>query len=186
MAEIKTYSHVVEVRDLDKLHQPFGRGQLVGNILQQNTHAERLGECAQMLNRGHRCFELALVKRFAADADVLHQKAKWNLLRYFDRALDLVHGLDAMRPGLLKPCSLEARRRGPTRSRRTWESAPSAAGCRWYETSPRFRARAACGWRNRHADARQRFRWPAPRPVTIHPAGRDAAALSRKRKWTSP
>src|ERR1700676_4332200 len=50
MAEIETYAYVVEVRNLDKLHQLVRYRELVGNILQQDAHSQRLGERAQVLD----------------------------------------------------------------------------------------------------------------------------------------
>src|SRR5580704_4218484 len=80
MADIETYAQVVEVRDLYKLHQFVWRAQFIGNIFQQDTHAQRLSESAQVFNRSHCRFELAVVKRLAAGSQVLHQEAKRNLL----------------------------------------------------------------------------------------------------------
>src|SRR5450432_2932187 len=48
-----------------------------------------------MLDGGHGGFEFVFVERFVAHADVLNQKAKWNVFGEFDGAFDFVHGFDA-------------------------------------------------------------------------------------------
>ena len=95
MAKIETHANIVEVRALDQFHQPVRSGKFVGNIFQQDAHAERLGKRPQVFDRGHGRFKLLLVKAFIRSSEMLHQKTKWNLLGDFEGALDFVHGLDA-------------------------------------------------------------------------------------------
>src|SRR5208337_4784185 len=46
----------------------------------------------------HGRFEFLFVESVVGIADVLHQKAEWNVLGGFQGAFDLVHGIDAVRP----------------------------------------------------------------------------------------
>src|ERR1700679_684919 len=98
VAAVEADSDIVEVHGADKFNQPLGRGKFVGNVLNQHAHAERFGESAQVLDGGHRRFELLFVKCFVGIADVLHQKTEWNKFSNFQGALDLVHVLDSSRP----------------------------------------------------------------------------------------
>ncbi len=95
MAEVEADAHVVEVRCPNEFHQFVRSRKLVGNVLQQNTHAQRLGECTQVFNRSHGGFEFAFIKIFATCPKVLDQEAKRYLFGDFERALDFVHRLDA-------------------------------------------------------------------------------------------
>jgi hypothetical protein len=65
-------------------------------IFSTNTaDAERLGEGAQVLDRSHGGFEFLFVKGVVGIADVLDEKAERNVFGNFERAFDLVHGVDA-------------------------------------------------------------------------------------------
>ena len=77
---IEADSHIVKVGGANELNQALWRGKLVGNVFKQHPHSQRLGKSPQMLDRGHRCFELALIKGFVRDTYVLNQKTEWNLL----------------------------------------------------------------------------------------------------------
>ena len=48
-----------------------------------------------MLDRSHGGFEFLFVKGVVRIADVLNQKAERNVLGDFERAFNLVHGIDA-------------------------------------------------------------------------------------------
>src|SRR5438552_2385478 len=96
MAEIKTDAHVVEMRSLYKFHQLVRSTQLVRNILQQDTNPQRLGKRSQVLDRSHRRLKLAVIERFAASAQVLHQKTERDLLGNFERPLDLIHSVNPL------------------------------------------------------------------------------------------
>ena len=67
----------------------------LGMFSSRICHPERLGEGAQVLDRGHGRLELVLVEFLVADADVLYQVAIGHVLGHFDGALDLVHGINA-------------------------------------------------------------------------------------------
>src|SRR5207237_7301912 len=56
----------------------------------------------------------------------------------------------------------------------------------WCGTNPQSRGRAACGWHNRGAVARQKFQLFGRRRAPTHRAVRDVAFLSRIRKLKSP
>src|SRR5947208_16261623 len=98
VSEIEANTDIVKVGRVNELHQFLRRGQLVRDILQQNTHSQGLGKGAEVLNRGHRRLEFALVESFIRGPQVLNEKTKWNLFGYLESALDLVHRLDAASP----------------------------------------------------------------------------------------
>src|SRR5438552_17570450 len=96
MAKVKTDAHVIEMGSVDKFDQLVGSAQLVGNILQQDTYAQGLGEGSQVLDGSHRCLKLAIIERFAAGAQVLDQKTERDLFRDFQGSLDLVHSVNPL------------------------------------------------------------------------------------------
>ena len=69
---------------------------------------------------------------FVADADMLHQKLKRRLLGYFQRALDFVHGGDAI--ALLHRGNVE--RRAPLRPH---SSSPYMGECMEWKVTPVLR-----------------------------------------------
>ncbi len=83
------------MRHVQQLQQLLRRRELVGNVLQQQPHAERLGEGTQVFDAAHGRVEGALIGRFSAHADVLYQEAERHLLRDLQCTLDFVHRLDA-------------------------------------------------------------------------------------------
>src|SRR5579872_2634026 len=84
MTQVETHAYVVKMAVLYELHQLFRSRQFVGNVFQKDANAQRLGESAQVLDRGHGGLEFAVIECLAAHADVLDQKTEGNLLRYFD------------------------------------------------------------------------------------------------------
>ena len=94
VAGIEAESDVVKVRRVHQFIEPLGRGDLIGDILQQQGNAQRLGEGAQMLHRSHGGIEFARIETFLGVAQVLHQETEGKRFRHFQRPLDFVHGLD--------------------------------------------------------------------------------------------
>ncbi len=97
---------------MNQLHELVGSGKVVGNILQQNTHAERLGKRPQMLDRRHRSFEFLFTETLVRRSKVLNQKPERNLLCDFKSTFDLVHGFDTA--GSIRRCNIDRRRPGTT------------------------------------------------------------------------
>src|ERR1017187_2865575 len=110
MSAIEADANVVEVHGVDEFDEPLGRGKLVGNVFDQHANAKWLGKGAQVLDRGHRRFEFLVVKLLVGIADVLHEKTKRNKFRDFERALHLVHGLNAS--GAIGGGDVDGRRTG--------------------------------------------------------------------------
>ncbi len=97
MPEIEANPHIVKMSCVNQLHQSLRRGKFVGNIFQQNAHTQRLGKCAQVFDGGHRRFKLLLTETFVGQSQMLHQKAKRNLLRDLQGPFHLIHRLDQPR-----------------------------------------------------------------------------------------
>src|SRR5579871_3132032 len=94
MAKIEAHPDVIKMRVADHFDQAVRHGKFVGNVFQQNAYTERLSEGTQVLDRSHRGLKFLLAEALIRSAQMLHQKAERNLLGDFERALDLVHGLD--------------------------------------------------------------------------------------------
>ena len=75
------------------------RGDLVLQILQQQADAERRGECLEVLDGGERVLQGVLIPRRVPQPKVEDDGGEGHLLGGLERALDLVHGGDAV--GLL-------------------------------------------------------------------------------------
>ena len=108
MAHIEGKPDIREVAHLHDLHQVLGRSDLVGQVLQQQLHAQRAGEGFQVFNCGQRVIQRARIPRIVLQAQVNCATGKWDQLSGFERALDLVHGLDAR--GLVAADEVERRR----------------------------------------------------------------------------
>src|SRR5580698_3433665 len=92
---IEADSDVVKVHGLDEFDEAVRGRKFVGNIFDEHSYSERLGEGAEVLDGSHGGFELFFVEGVVGIADVLHEKAKWNVLGDFEGAFDLVHGINA-------------------------------------------------------------------------------------------
>ena len=86
------------------------RGGLAQQIFHEQAYAERPRKGAQVLQRGERIFNGARRPLIVAFAKVHHKIAQRNVLRRFERALDLVHGVDA--PRLLRVQHIHPERAG--------------------------------------------------------------------------
>ena len=95
MPEVEAHADIVKVCAFDHFHQAVGGGKFVGDIFQQNAHAQRLGKRAQVFNRSHSRLELLVAETFIRRSQMLHQKAERNLLGNFESALDFIHRLDS-------------------------------------------------------------------------------------------
>src|SRR5262249_42864895 len=84
------------VQSLQQLLQPFRGREIVGNVFHQQTDTQLPGESTQVFNGAERILEFAGIVGFIGAADVLHQETKRRVFRDLDRALDLVHGIDAV------------------------------------------------------------------------------------------
>src|SRR5258708_16600812 len=91
---VKANSYVFITQEPDQLHQLLRRGQIIRDVLQQQADAQWPGKSAQVLNGAQRRLKLTRIIGFIAAANMLDQEAKRRVFRYFNGALDLVHGLN--------------------------------------------------------------------------------------------
>ncbi len=110
VAQIEANADVGQVSHFENGHQMLGRRGLAQQIFHQQAYAERPREGAQVLQRGERKLDGARRPLIVAFAKVHHEVAQRNMLRGFERALDLVHGVDA--PGLLRVQHIDRERAG--------------------------------------------------------------------------
>ena len=90
--------------------QMLRRGGLAQEIFDQQAHAERARKGAQVLERGDGKLDGALRPRIVALAEMHHEIAQRNVLGRLERALDLVHGVDAA--GFFRVQHIQAGRAG--------------------------------------------------------------------------
>src|SRR5438876_2870975 len=98
MSGIEADADIVEMGCANELNQSVWNGEVIRNIFEQHADSKRLGKSAQMFDRCHGRFKLALVVGLVGDADMLDQEAKRNLLRKFNSPLDFIHRLDSRSP----------------------------------------------------------------------------------------
>jgi hypothetical protein len=92
MTDVEAHADIVEAPGMQQIQQRFRRRKLVGNVLDQQLHAQRFGESVQVFEGAHCRIQFVLVRLFVAHSDMLHQKLKWRQLGYLDGALDFIRG----------------------------------------------------------------------------------------------
>jgi len=96
VADVEADTDAVEVADVEDLEDVLGGGDLVLQVFDEETDAERVGEGLEVLNGGEGVFEGAGVPGVALLAKVKDAGGDGNLLGGLEGALDLVHGSDAV------------------------------------------------------------------------------------------
>lgn len=96
VAYVERDADVVEVADVKDLEQMFRRGDVVLQIFKQHLNTERMGEGFYVLYGGKRVVDRGSIPRIVLEAEVERDGRERNLLGRLERALHLVHGLDAM------------------------------------------------------------------------------------------
>jgi len=93
----------------------LGRVASLKKIFDEQVHAERARKGSQVLERGDGKFDSARRPFIVACAEMHHEIAQRNVLGRLERALDLVHGVDAA--GLLRVQHIQRGRAGAAISR---------------------------------------------------------------------
>jgi hypothetical protein len=97
VAEVKANVDLVKVGHIQDVHEVLGGGGIAGEILDEDAHAEGLGEDAEVLERGGCVFERAHGEAVEIFAEVDDEFFDGDVFGGFEGALDLVHGIDAAR-----------------------------------------------------------------------------------------
>src|SRR5271156_1295405 len=100
VTNVQAYADVLEVSGTKNFEDICRSSDLVLKVFDQQPHAQRAGEGAQMLKRGHRKLKRSRTPGVLSIAQVDDEKSKGDLFGRFERALDFVHGVDA--PALLR------------------------------------------------------------------------------------
>ena len=95
VAEVEADADLVQVAGFEDFHQMLGGGGFAEQVLHQQTHAQRAGECAEVLESGEGVLDGARRPLIVALAEMDDEVAEGELLGGFQGALDLVHGRDA-------------------------------------------------------------------------------------------
>src|ERR1017187_5503308 len=114
MTDIEAYADIVEAPGMQQIQQRFRRRKLVGNVLDQQLHAQRFGESVQVFEGAHCRIQFVLVRLFVAHSDVLNQNLKWRQLGYLDGALDFIRGRYTLK--FLNRRNVDVRRAAASRS----------------------------------------------------------------------
>ncbi len=99
MTEIEADSHVGQVTHFENQNQMLGRGCLAEQILHQQPHAKWPGKRAKVLKSSERKLNSALRPCVFPLAEMNHKIAKGYVFGRLQRALHLIHRVDA--PGLV-------------------------------------------------------------------------------------
>ena len=110
VTEIEADADIVKVAHFENDDQMLGSGGLAEQIFDQQADAERAGKGAQVLERGERKLDGARRPGIVALAEMDDEIAQRDVLGGFERALDLVHGVDAA--GLVGVQHIHPRRAG--------------------------------------------------------------------------
>src|SRR6201999_97309 len=96
VTEIETNPDAIEVADAEDFEDVFGRGDLVAQIFNEDADAEGMGKGLEVLDGSEGVFEGAGVPGVIFVAEMENAGGDGDLFGGLERALDLIHGGDAM------------------------------------------------------------------------------------------
>jgi hypothetical protein len=96
VADVEADADAIEVADAEDFENVLGRGDFVLQVFDEEAYAERMGEGLEVFDGGEGVFECAGVPGVALVAEMKDAGVDGHLLGRFERALDLVHGGDAV------------------------------------------------------------------------------------------
>ena len=111
MPQVEADADAVQVSKIEDRDQVLRRGRLAQQVFHQHAHAQRPCKCAQVLEGRLRELHGALRPAIVTLAQVYNHMPEWNVFGRLQRALDLVHGIDA--PRLLGVNHVDCRSPGP-------------------------------------------------------------------------
>ena len=162
VAEVKANTDAVEVAHFQNHYQVLRSRRLTQQILNKKAHAERAARMRPGAQTPRVLFRSCVVTTVFPLAQMDDNIAKRNIFGGLDRALDLIHRVNAARLLRMQHVDRRARRRGPFRGRdksvRASRTAPAALSGTIRPTRPHTR-----DWCSRSVVARQRSLPPAHR-----------------------